>query len=133
MGNIIGKGGATIKKIIEETGVKIDIDDTGKVCIISSNAEAIKRAKEYVQQLTEEVEVGKTYAGKVTKLADFGAFVEILPKVSGLLHISELEHRRVNQVSDIVKVGDKVQVKVLEISPDGKIRLSRKALLEQPQ
>src|SRR3989338_1044055 len=133
VGNIIGKGGATIKKIIEETGVKIDIDDTGKVCIISSNAEAIKRAKEYVQQLTEEVEVGKTYAGKVTKLADFGAFVEILPKVSGLLHISELEHRRVNQVSDIVKVGDKVQVKVLEISPDGKIRLSRKALLEQPQ
>ncbi len=133
VGNIIGKGGATIKKIIEETGVKIDIDDTGKVCIISSNAEAIKKAKEYVQQLTEEVEVGKTYAGKVTKLADFGAFVEILPKVSGLLHISELEHRRVEQVSDIVRVGDKVQVKVLEISPDGKIRLSRKALLEQPQ
>ena len=133
VGNIIGKGGATIKKIIEETGVKIDITDEGKVCIISSNPEAIKLAKEYVKQLTEEVEVGKTYAGKVMKVVDFGAFVEILPKVSGLLHISELDHRRIEQVSDIVKVGDKVQVKVLDISPDGKIRLSRKALLEQPR
>ena len=132
VGEVIGKGGSTIKKIIEETGVKIDITDDGKVSIISSDAKAAEAAREMVEKLTEEVEVGKVYKGRVARVVDFGAFVDILPKVCGLLHISELDHRRVRQVSDIVKVGDEVQVKVLAINPDGKISLSRKALLERP-
>ena len=133
IGAIIGKGGSTIKKIIEDTGAKIDISDDGKVCIISTNPESGAMAKKIVESLTEEVEVGKTYKGKVAKIVDFGAFVDILPQVSGLVHISELEHYRVAQVSDVVKVGDEVNVKVIKITPDGKINLSRKALLEKPE
>ncbi len=132
IGEIIGKGGSTIKKIIEETGAKIDITDDGKVCIISSDPKASEDAKNRIEKLTEEVEVGKIYKGRVAKVVDFGAFVDILPRVSGLLHISELDHRRVRQVTDIVKVGDEIEVKVLAINPDGKISLSRKALLERP-
>ncbi|MBI2027265.1 MAG: polyribonucleotide nucleotidyltransferase [Deltaproteobacteria bacterium] len=133
IGAVIGKGGSTIKKIIEETGAKVDISDDGKVCIISNDPQAQARAKKIIEGLTEEVEVGKIYKGRVAKIVDFGAFVDILPQVSGLVHISELDHYRVNQVSDIVKVGDEVEVKVIKITPEGKVNLSRKALLKKPQ
>lgn len=128
--DVIGSGGKNIKGIIEATGVKIDIDDDGLVKIFSSDAEAIEQAQQMVRDLTAEAEVGKTYDGVVRKIMDFGAFVEILPKTDGLVHISELSHRRVRQVTDVVKEGDRVTVKCIGIDDRGKIRLSMKAVSE---
>jgi len=127
--DVIGPGGKNIKGIIEKTGVKIDIDDSGKVNIASSDDEAAQKAIAMVKELTQEAEVGKIYLGKVRKIMDFGAFVEIFPGTDGLIHISQLAEERVKDVKDILKEGDEVLVKVLEVDKQGKIRLSRKEAL----
>jgi len=129
--DVIGPGGKNIKGIVLATGVKIDIDDTGKVNIASTDAEAANKAIEMVKALTAEAEVGKLYMGKVKKITDFGAFVEIFPGTEGLVHISQLAEERVKSVRDILKEGDEVLVKVIEVDRDGKIRLSRKEALGQ--
>ncbi|MEN6375228.1 MAG: polyribonucleotide nucleotidyltransferase [Smithella sp.] len=126
---VIGAGGKNIRQIISETGVTIDVEDDGTVTIASSDAEAAARAVAMVKWLTEEAEVGKIYRGTVKKIVDFGAFVEILPGTEGLLHISQIAKERVNKVTDILKEGDEVMVKVLEVDKSGKIRLSRKEAL----
>jgi polyribonucleotide nucleotidyltransferase len=127
---VIGPGGKIVKQIIATTGVKIDIDDDGRVHISSPTQHQADEAIKIIRELTAEAEVGAVYQGKVKKIMDFGAFVEILPNTDGLLHISELAHHRVKAVTDILKEGDEVMVKVLEMDRQGKIRLSRKALLE---
>jgi polyribonucleotide nucleotidyltransferase len=129
IGEVIGPGGKVIRAIIEETGAKIDISDDGTVLIASVDGEAGRRALARVQEIVEEPEIGKTYNGLVRRIAEFGAFVEILPGTDGLVHISELDVNRVRRVEDICKVGDRMDVKVINIDGDGKIRLSRKALL----
>ncbi|MEW5993708.1 MAG: S1 RNA-binding domain-containing protein, partial [Candidatus Zixiibacteriota bacterium] len=111
------------------TGAKIDITDDGTVFIASVDAEAGRKAREKVEAIVEEAEVGKVYNGTVTRITQFGAFVEILPGTDGLLHISEMDHQRVNRVEDLLNLGDSVTVKVISIDQEGKIRLSRKALL----
>lgn len=126
---VIGRGGETINGIIDATGVKIDIDQSGSISVASSDAEMIQKAIDMINVLVKEVEVGETYEGIVRRIEKFGAFVEVLPGKDGLVHISELEHRRVNNVEDVLKVGDTVQVKVIEIDDKGRINLSRKALL----
>ena len=126
IGLIIGPGGKTIRDIIEKTGTQIDIDDDGKVKIYSENAENIEKALNYIKSLTEEAEIGKIYLGKVKKITDFGAFIEILPGKDGLLHISQISHDRIEKVSDVLKLGDEVAVKVIKIDDRGKISLSRK-------
>ena len=128
---VIGKGGETINKIIDETGVKIDIDDEGNVSIASNDQAMIERAKEIIGILTHEITVGEVYEGVVKRIEKFGAFVEILPKKDGMVHISELAHQRVGKVEDILALGDKVKVKVIEIDNRGRINLSRKALIEK--
>ncbi len=127
--DVIGPGGKNIKGIVQETGVKIDIDDTGKVNIASCDEESAQKAIKMVQALTQEAEVGKLYQGTVRKIMDFGAFVEIFPGTDGLVHISQLAEERVENVTDILKEGDEVIVKCLEIDRAGKIRLSRKEAL----
>ncbi len=129
---VIGAGGKVIKGIIEETGVKIDIEDDGTIHIASNDPKASKRAIEIINSICAEAEVGKVYTGKVVKIMDFGAFVEILPNNSGLLHISEIAHERIRNVTDVLHEGDTVEVKVLDIDRSGRIKLSRKALLERP-
>jgi polyribonucleotide nucleotidyltransferase len=131
--DVIGPGGKNIRGIVEKTGVKIDIDDSGKVSIASADEDAAKAAIELVRGLTQEPEIGKIYVGKVKKILDFGAFVEILPNIDGLVHISQLAHERVKEVRDIVKEGDEVLVKVIEIDRAGKIRLSRKEALGEEE
>jgi polyribonucleotide nucleotidyltransferase len=126
---VIGSGGKNIRQIISETGVTIDVEDDGTVTIASSDAEAAARAVAMVKWLTEEAEVGKIYRGTVKKIVDFGAFVEILPGTEGLLHISQIAKERINKVTDVLKEGDEVMVKVLEVDKQGKIRLSRKEAL----
>jgi polyribonucleotide nucleotidyltransferase len=128
---IIGPGGKVIRGIIEATGVKIDVEDDGTVTIASSDEAASKKAIEMVQKIAAEAEVGKIYKGTVRKIVDFGAFVEILPGTDGLIHISQLAPERVRRVSDILKEGDEVMVKVPEIDRQGKIRLSRKEALQE--
>ncbi len=127
--DVIGPGGKNIKKIIEETGAKIDIEDTGRINVASVDVEAAKKAVEMIKTFTQEVEVGGIYLGKVKRIVDFGAFVEIYPGVTGLIHISQLAHTRVRNVSDILKEGDEVLVKVIEIDEYGRLRLSRKEAL----
>ena len=133
IGEVIGPGGKTIRRIIEETGAKIDIEDDGTVLIASVDQEAGEAAKKMVEELTEEAEIGKIYTGKVRRTTSFGAFIEILPGTDGMVHISELENHRVNAVEDVVRVGDMVTVKVIDIDREGKIRLSRKAVLNEAQ
>jgi polyribonucleotide nucleotidyltransferase len=127
---IIGPGGKIIRKIIDETGAVIDINDDGEVKIASPDRSALDKALEMINAIVEDPEVGKTYNGIVKKIVDFGAFVEILPGKDGLLHISEIENRRINSVRDVLNEGDELQVKVIGAERDGKIRLSRKALLK---
>jgi polyribonucleotide nucleotidyltransferase len=124
--DVIGAGGKTINKIIAETGVKIDIKDDGRVFVMSSDSIGAKRALKMIEDLTKEVKAGEIYLGRVTKIAAFGAFVEILPNKEGLVHISKLDVARVNKVEDIVSVGDEILVKVTEIDNQGRINLSRK-------
>ncbi len=119
-----------IRGIIEKTGVKIDIEDSGLISIASVDGEAAKQAIDMINMIIEEPEIGKIYLGKVKKITDFGAFVEILPNKDGLVHISQLAHHRVNNVEDEVSEGDEIMVKVLEIDRQGKIRLSRKEAMD---
>ena len=126
---IIGPGGKIIKKIVEETGAKIDIEEDGRVYIAAVNSEEAAKAIDMINGITAEAEVGKVYTGKVTRLMAFGAFVEILPGKEGLVHISQLSTERVNKVEDVVSVGDEIVVKVTEIDQKGRINLSRKAVL----
>ena len=125
--DIIGPGGKMIRAITEQSGAQINVDDHGRVTIASDNPEAIAAAKRLIEGLTAEAEIGAVYQGVVTRIVDFGAFVEILPGTDGLVHISELENKRVEKVNDVLSEGDEVIVKVLNIDPTGKIRLSRKA------
>jgi len=130
---IIGPGGKVVKRIQEESGAKIEIEDDGTVRVIAVNTESAEIALARIREITAEAEVGKTYEGEVRSILAFGAFVQILPGKDGLLHISEIAHRRLERVEEELKVGDMVKVKVLEVNGDGKIRLSRKALLEKPE
>ncbi len=136
---IIGPGGKTIHKIVDETGCKIDIEDDGTLFIMATDEEAALKAKSFIDAIIAEVEVGKTYTGTVKRIMDFGAFVEIIPGVlgtqgkEGLVHISQLDLERVNKVTDIVNIGDKIEVKVTEIDKQGRVNLSRKALLREPR
>lgn len=127
---VIGAGGKVIRGITEATGVKIEIEDDGTVHVASSDPTATKKAIEMINAICAEAEVGKAYKGKVVKIAEFGAFVEILPNTQGLLHISEIANERVRQVTDVLKEGEMVDVKVLEVDRAGRIKLSRKALLQ---
>ena len=131
IGALIGPGGKNIRSIVEETGASIDVNDEGKVAISAVDQEAGKRAIELVKRCTAEAEMGKTYTGKVVRVVDFGAFIEILPGIDGLCHISELSDRRVNRVQDVLNEGDEVVVKVINIDRSGKVKLSRKQALKQ--
>lgn len=131
--DVIGKGGETINNIIEQTGVKIDIDQDGNVSIASSDAEMIAKAIEIIEGITKEVEVGQVYLGKVVRIEKFGAFVNLIKGKDGLVHISQLANERVNKVEDVVKLGDEILVKVTEIDDKGRINLSRKALLNEEE
>ena len=130
---VIGPGGKVIKKITEETGCQIDIEDTGEIRIAGVNLEGSKRAEEIIRNITEDPEIGRTYQGKVRSIVNFGAFVEIVPGRDGLLHVSEIDWGRTEKVEDVLNVGDLVMVKVVDVDRDGKIRLSRRALLPQPE
>ncbi|WP_373372360.1 polyribonucleotide nucleotidyltransferase [Polyangium mundeleinium] len=130
---IIGPGGKTIKGIVDQTGVAIDVEDDGTVNVASADSEAVKRALDIIKGLTAEPEVGAVYKGTVKRITDFGAFVEILPGTDGLVHISELAHTRVERVEDVVKEGDTVEVKVVSVDREGKIRLSRREVLPLPE
>jgi polyribonucleotide nucleotidyltransferase len=128
---VIGKGGTTIRSITEETGATIDISDDGTVVIASVNREAGDAAKKRIEQIVSDVEPGRIYEGKVAKLMDFGAFVTIMPGKDGLVHVSQISNERVEKVSDKLKEGDIVKVKVLEVDKQGRIRLSMKAVAEE--
>ncbi|HHJ20100.1 MAG TPA: polyribonucleotide nucleotidyltransferase, partial [Gammaproteobacteria bacterium] len=128
--DVIGKGGATIKAITEETGTSIDIDDSGAIKIAAVDMAAGQQAKQRIEELTADIEVGKIYEGKVAKIMDFGAFVTVLPGKDGLVHISQISNERVEKVSDKLTEGDVVKVKVLELDRQGRIRLSMKAIDE---
>jgi len=128
---VIGAGGKTIREIIALTGVKIDIEDNGTIHIASSNPDNTQKAVKMINEICAEAELGKAYKGKVVKITDFGAFVEVLPNTQGLLHISEISHERVRNVTDVLAEGDMIDVKVMEVDRSGRIKLSRKALLEK--
>ncbi|MEI6424855.1 MAG: polyribonucleotide nucleotidyltransferase, partial [Lentisphaerota bacterium] len=131
IGALIGPGGSVIRGITESTGAQIDIDDDGSVKIFAANKEALDAATKAVQDITAEVEIGKIYRGQVRSIKEFGAFVELIPGQDGLLHISEMANYRVNKVTDICQEGDMITVKVIGVDDRGKIRLSRKAALDE--
>ncbi|HZS40487.1 MAG TPA: S1 RNA-binding domain-containing protein, partial [Polyangia bacterium] len=132
--DVIGPGGKMIRAIIEQTGVAIDVEDDGTISIASSDDASAKKAIDIIKGLTTEPEVGQFYMGVVRRIVDFGAFVEILPGTDGLIHISELDVKRVNKVTDVINEGEEVLVKVIAVDRQGKIRLSRKeALGEKPE
>jgi len=130
IGAIIGPGGKTIRSIQDETGTKIDIDEDGTVFIAATNGESAQRAHERIEALTESAVIGRIYTGKVVRVVDFGAFVEIIPNIEGLVHISQLDSQRVEKVEDVVREGDEITVMVTDIDSQGRIRLSRQAVLE---
>ncbi|MFZ2055327.1 MAG: polyribonucleotide nucleotidyltransferase [Candidatus Aminicenantales bacterium] len=129
---VIGPAGKVIKKIIAATKAKIDIEEGGKIIIASTDVEAAERAKEMIREITIEAEVGKVYNGKVVRIEEYGAFLEILPNIIGLLHVSEIAHHRIRSVRDVLKMGQMLEVKVISIDEDNKVRVSRKALEEPP-
>ncbi|HHZ02698.1 MAG TPA: polyribonucleotide nucleotidyltransferase [Tissierellia bacterium] len=131
--DVIGTGGKVINKIIDETGVKIDIEDDGSVLIAAENVENAYKAKKIIEGIVKEIEVGEIILGKVVRITNFGAFVELTDNKDGLLHISQIDNKRVAKVEDVLKVGDEVLVKVIEIDNQGKIKLSRKAALQQEE
>ncbi len=133
IGDLIGPGGKNIKKIIEETGVKINIEPDGKVYVFSTNEGAFDKAREMIETLTKEAKVGENYLGRVTRITNFGAFVEIFPGKEGLVHISNLSTRRIKNVKDVVNVGDKILVKVIDIDDTGRVNLSRKAVIQEEE
>ena len=128
LGDVIGPAGKIIKKIIAQTNCKIEIEDSGKITIASSNTESAEKAKEMIKELTQEAEVSKIYTGKIVRLEEYGAFVEILPNIVGLLHISEIAHQRTRNIRDVFKMGQTVRVKVMAIDEGNKLKLSKKAL-----
>jgi polyribonucleotide nucleotidyltransferase len=128
---IIGPGGKMIRSITERTGCKIEIQDDGRVDIASVDESQAQEAVRIINELTAEAELGKTYMGKVVRVVNFGAFVAILPGVEGLLHISEIEDRRINEVRDVLDEGDETMVKVIDIDAQGRVRLSRRAVLRE--
>jgi len=130
--DVIGKGGAVIRALTEETGTQIDIQEDGSVKIACTSMEAGELAKKRIEEITAEVEVGKIYEGPVIKLLDFGAIVNVLPGRDGLLHISQIAHERVNTIGEHLKEGQVVRVKILEADEKGRLRLSMKALLDAP-
>jgi len=130
--DIIGKGGATIRQLTEETGTTIEIEDDGTVKIAATDGEQAKDAIARITALTAEIEVGTIYTGKVVRIVDFGAFVNVLPGKDGLVHISQISEERVNAVSDVLKEGQEVTVKVLEVDRQGRVRLSMKEAVEKP-
>jgi polyribonucleotide nucleotidyltransferase len=130
IGAVIGPGGRVIRKIQEETGARIDIEDDGTVYIGAVDGPSALKAQEMIESLTEEAVVGRIYTGKVVRTTNFGAFVEILPQTDGLVHISQLDSEHVDKVEDIAKVGDEITVMVTNIDPEGRVRLSRQAVLE---
>ncbi len=130
--DVIGKGGAVIQALTKETNTSIDIEDDGTVKIACTSAEAGEEARRRIAEITAEVEIGQVYEGPVVKVLDFGAVVSLLPGKDGLVHISQISHDRVKAVSDYVKEGDVVRVKVVEMDEKGKVRLSMKALIEPP-
>ncbi|MEO8197159.1 MAG: S1 RNA-binding domain-containing protein, partial [Thermoanaerobaculia bacterium] len=127
--DIIGPGGKTIRSIVEETGCQVEVENDGRVIIASPNAEAAKRAIQMVERLTQVPEIGKLYTGTVRRVEAYGCFVEIMPGTDGLVHISELAPYRVRETSDVVKEGDELTVKVIDIDDTGRVRLSRKAVI----
>ena len=129
IGEVVGARGKTINRIIEETGVQIDIEDDGRVFIISADQEMAKKARRIIETIDKGVQVGEVFEGKVMRIMTFGAFVELVPGQEGLVHISKLDKNRVAKVEDVVQVGDTISVKVVEIDDQGRINLSRKALL----
>jgi polyribonucleotide nucleotidyltransferase len=131
--DVIGPGGKMIRSITERTGCKIEIQDDGRVDIASTDEAAAQKAVEIIRELTAEAELGKTYLGKVVRVVNFGAFVEILPGVEGLLHISEIDERRIGEVRDVLDEGDETMVKVIDIDAQGRVRLSRRAALREQQ
>ncbi|HOR13397.1 MAG TPA: S1 RNA-binding domain-containing protein, partial [Clostridia bacterium] len=131
--DVIGSGGKTINKIIADTGVKIDIEDDGRVFIASPDAAAAEAARKIIEGITKEIEVGDVYLGKVMSIKPFGAFVNLTPGKDGLVHISRLANKRVEKVEDVVNLGDEILVRVLEIDQQGKITLTRKGLLPEEQ
>ena len=131
--DIIGPGGKVIRKIVEETGVNIDVEDDGRVFISSTNQEGARRAIDWIKGLTDEVEVGRIYRGKVVRIMPFGAFVEVLPNQDGLVHISKLTDHRVDRVEEVVNLGDQIVVKAVEIDSQGRLNLSRQAAIEELQ
>jgi polyribonucleotide nucleotidyltransferase len=131
--DVIGPGGKMIRSIIDRTGVKIDVEDDGRVNVASVDEASAQKAIAIIQELTASPELNKSYMGKVQRITDFGAFVEIMPGLDGLLHVSEIAHYRVKDVRDELKEGDQVMVKVINVDPSGKVRLSRKALLPVPE
>jgi polyribonucleotide nucleotidyltransferase len=130
IGAVIGPGGKIIRGIQEETGATIDIQDDGSVFVASADSESARKAIERIEELTETPIPGRIYTGKVVRITDFGAFIEILPNIDGMVHISQLDSQRVERVEDIVSMGDEITVMVTGIDPQGKIRLSRQAVLE---
>jgi polyribonucleotide nucleotidyltransferase len=131
--DVIGPGGKVINKITADTGAKIDVEQDGRVLVASVNEESARRAVAMIEALVREVQVGETYKGRVTRLMNFGAFVEILPGKEGLVHISELSYDRVNKVEDVVKVGDELEVKVKEIDNLGRVNLTHRATQPPPE
>jgi polyribonucleotide nucleotidyltransferase len=130
---IIGPGGKTIKGIVDQTGCSVDVEDDGTVAIASSDSAAVQRALQIIEGLVAEPEVGRIYKGKITRIVDFGAFVEILPNSEALLHVSEIAHERVESPGDVLKEGEEVEVKVISVERDGKVRLSRRELIPFPE
>jgi polyribonucleotide nucleotidyltransferase len=131
IGKLIGPGGKNIKKIQEDTGAQVDIEDDGTVYISSTDAAAAEKCRDIVEAMTAEVKVGRIYNGTVVSIKDFGAFVEIAPETDGLVHVSELSDRYVGRVGDVVKIGDEIKVKVILIDDTGRIKLSRKAAMKE--
>lgn len=129
IGTIIGPGGKMIRQIVKDTGAEINIEDDGTIVIASVSSEGTAKALAIINKLTEIPEVGKTYKARVTKIMDFGAFVEFLPGKEGLVHISHLDVKRVDKVTDVVNVGDEFDVKILKKDEEGRFNLSRKALM----
>jgi polyribonucleotide nucleotidyltransferase len=131
IGKVIGPGGKTINKIQDETGATIDIEDDGTIYIACANQEGGQAARKYIEQLTCEPKVGEVYTGKVVSIRDFGAFLEILPGTDGLCHVSELSDKYVKNVEDVVSMGQEVEVKIINVDDDGRVKLSRKALMAE--
>jgi polyribonucleotide nucleotidyltransferase len=129
--DIIGPGGKVIRKIVEETGAQIDVEDDGTVYVSSADQDGARKAIDWIKGLTDEVEVGRIYRGKVVRIMPFGAFVEVLPNQDGLVHISQLSDHRVEKVEDVINIDDEIVVKAVEIDKQGRLNLSRQAALDE--